>query len=496
MNTLIKKITMRVAISILGLWISPLNASAGLPEHLTSVESDADRTARIATYWTPQRVASAQPRAFAYDQKTGQIEAQEMHESQLDHYQSSPAPQGLQTTSIAGTESESAQIAPSVSIVSPHDGADVTPSTSFQIRLADQHTPVSWVFFYFAFPDHQIGVYGRYIGHKTWEVKLPSSLTGQGVWMAAVVDTNLEWTTSPIQTAIAVAPLAPEPPLPVERALWQGNGLARTTVGRLVYELPTNAEKTEWRAYQCSGSVVTEAISGRSIILTAAHCVYDRRTDGFARNVMFIPSLDTASDSIKQFGCADSPFGCWVPRVAIAPEPFATSGLIFDHSNDFAFYVVSDEGAFSGPGVLATEALDEQVGSLPIRFDPPTFGRTNPDSFTYGVGYPNNADPDLMYCAQNLRGFSSRTGGVFLENCRLTPGVSGGPFLQNYDAVAQSGEIVSVHSVIEEFYGVGMVGPDLDTGLAECLFEHAKTIALESISTVDGEAGVIFPGCP
>ena len=64
----------------------------------------------------------------------------------------------------------------------------------------------------------------------------------------------------------------------------------QTAAGRLFYEMPSNPRRKRWGGYVCSGTVVSDGATGRSVILTASHCVYDDANKAFARNVLFIPN--------------------------------------------------------------------------------------------------------------------------------------------------------------------------------------------------------------
>lgn len=464
-------------------------AMADSTASLNSPRPESERAARIAAYWTPDRIAQARAPSLIMDEKTGEVETQDPHDQHLTHYQSVPTPFHLTTTSDS---SDSRQ--PTLSILTPAPGANIDRETSFQVQLSDPDAPISFVVFYFLHGTDELSQIGRYIGHRTWEARLPADRPDELVWMALARDTNGTWMFTPIQWAILRDSSLPPSPEPVRLDSWKGNGLVRTSTGRLLYEHPSNAERTEWRAFQCSGTVVTEPVTGRSIILTASHCAYERRRKSFARNVLFIPSHEVPSEDIRTFGCAQSPFGCWAPNLAVVPDGYANGGKALPLSFEYSFYVVSDEDAYIGPNILPTDALDEQVGSMPIKFDSPITGPSNEGSFTYGVGYPNGFDPTLMYCSRTLSNYS--TSNLFLKTCGLSVGVSGGPLLQNYDADTQSGEIVSVFSfMVRTNSSDGLAGPDLDTDHAKCAFDFAQSVSLENIPDRDGDAGVVVDGC-
>ena len=83
--------------------------------------------------------------------------------------------------------------------------------------------------------------------------------------------------------------LTPTPLYIKTNAEWSG-GVVQTAAGRIYFEMPSNPKWKRWAGYVCSGTVATDDTSGRSIIITAAHYVYDDANKAFARNVLFIPN--------------------------------------------------------------------------------------------------------------------------------------------------------------------------------------------------------------
>ena len=60
--------------------------------------------------------------------------------------------------------------------------------------------------------------------------------------------------------------------------------------GRIYFEMPSDTPGY-WADYVCSGTVATDPEDNeRSIVVTAAHCVFDDVNKAFARNVIFIPN--------------------------------------------------------------------------------------------------------------------------------------------------------------------------------------------------------------
>ena len=103
----------------------------------------------------------------------------------------------------------------------------------------------------------------------------------------------------------------------------------------------------------------------RSVILTAAHCVYDDANKAFARNVIFIPDQTDTTGTGTDLNCSNDPMGCWSPLFGVVDVKYAAT--IFPNNNawDYAFCVVSDTGAHTS-GFLTgfCDALDRAAGSM------------------------------------------------------------------------------------------------------------------------------------
>ena len=272
---------------------------------------------------------------------------------------------------------------------------------------------------------------------------------------------------------------------------WSLGGDVQTAAGRLLYELPIRRNLSRWGGYVCSGTAVTDNVSGRSIILTAGHCVYDDAYGVFARNVLFIPNQAETSGSETDTNCSNDPIGCWVAEFGVTDSRWATASFPYDW--DFGYYVVPDTGSYAGSGA-SSSALDQSVRTLPMSFSPARIndgatGSGTPD-FTYALGYPGNLDPNFMHCAEDATTINSQ---LWLPSCRLWRGASGGPWVQPMTLGTGSGTIISVNS-----YGFGdcfgMAGPRL-SGSASCVFDVAKSIRFNEVLQQDGRQGVLVDGC-
>jgi len=273
----------------------------------------------------------------------------------------------------------------------------------------------------------------------------------------------------------------------VTNAQWTAGGTVQTVAGRLYFEMPNNAQRSgPWTGYVCSGTVAADGTSGRSAIVTAAHCVYDDAHKAFARNVMFIPDQAHTSGSGTDHNCSNDPIGCWLPSFGVVDVNWTTRTFPDNIAWDYAFYVVDDSGAHQQGITTSSDALDS-VGSLTLSFASPYHDVNNSNvDFTYALGYSYSEDPKFMYCAEDMT-----TNGTFnwwLPSCGLSGGSSGGPWVQPMDTTAGSGPIISVNS-----WGYtnspGMAGPKFYGTSTSCVFESAKSTSFGSVTSLDGDAG-------
>ena len=136
-------------------------------------------------------------------------------------------------------------------------------------------------------------------------------------------------------------------------ASWTKGGAILKGSGKVYFVMGSSA-------YVCSGSVATDARSGKSLVLTAGHCAYDEVARAFATNWLFIPEFDSA----PTFTCANTAYGCWTAEALVVHRGYATAGGFNTQAtvHDFAFAVVG------GGGKSGTAQLDATVGSFPISF--------------------------------------------------------------------------------------------------------------------------------
>jgi hypothetical protein len=185
---------------------------------------------------------------------------------------------------------------------------------------------------------------------------------------------------------------------------WTAGGIVQTAVGRILFGMGG-------AYYVCTGTAVRDTATDRSIILTAAHCVYDDTNKVFATNVLFIPNQDATTGTKTDFSCTNDPLGCWTASFGVVDTKWASQTWDANIPADFAYYVVSNTGANSG-SMAVPEALDQAVSPLSIDFANSPVSR-----YGYSLGYPGNRDPDFRYCADTIA--SRSTIGYLLSGCDM-----------------------------------------------------------------------------
>jgi hypothetical protein len=264
----------------------------------------------------------------------------------------------------------------------------------------------------------------------------------------------------------------------VPNAEWDRGGYVQEAAGRILFEMPKPAQGRKpptWVAYVCSGTVVIDPRLNASIILTAAHCVYDDVSKVFARNVIFIPN-QAGSGTPTDSNCGNDVMGCWSPSLGVVDKNWTTRTFPNNVEWDYAYYVVPTTGAHEG-AASPSDSLEDSVHELPLPFTAPQV-----DVLTHALGYSYSDDPNFMYCSEPLATASAVN--WWLGSCELTGGSSGGPWIQPMDPDTGSGEIRSVNS-----WGYtnqpGMAGPFLDAS-ADCTFKVAAGLTTGNFTSATG----------
>ncbi len=465
---------------------------------LTATVVDARPSAKnqkVIDHWTPARIKQAIPRqlviasnGLGYLRKPDGSLQPHGHNKLVEVTKTTKQPQAKPGT--GGGDKEG----PSVSPIEPEDGATVGASQRFAATIADP-SGVRSASLVITFPDggNQSFTMSNSSG-DTWENTISGFTTSTGWnWHVEAKDASKgKGNVTVSDSYVFDVSTSGEPPPTggdvITNSDWPDeNGVIQASVGRIYFEMPTNRKLKRWAGYVCSGTVAIDGTTGRSVIITAAHCAYDDVNNAFARNVLFIPNQDGTSGTGTDTNCNNDPVGCWTPSFSVVDTNWTTSTFPDNIPWDYAYYVVSDTGAHSGSG--AGGSLEQTVAGLSISFAPPVHddgGTTKDDAdYTHGIGYSYSDDPNLMYCAENMT--TEGDANWWLPSCGLSGGSSGGPWIQ--PLTNGVGPIISVNS-----WGYtgqpGMAGPFLDVTSAACLFDEAKGTDFGVVSSADGQQGI------
>lgn len=457
----------------------------------------ADKRA-VIEHWTPERRAMAIPR----DLRIGTD-----NQGYLRQADGSLLPYGLQNTSQKkhpptpqAKPSDSNDTPSVINMITPDGSSSVGETVDFSAQITDEQG-IKSVSFIIIYPDGFTQSFSPSEGSNNhWIITLSGFNHGDWGWYIVVKDSGSKGGNTTVSDPIFFT---------VEigggsggtgegdtiiNEHWTAGGMIQSVAGRIYFEMPGNAKrKGPWSGYVCSGTVAEDSTWGRSIIITAAHCVYDDVNKAFARNVLFIPNQDATSGSGTDLNCNNDPVGCWAPSFAVVDIEWTNDTFPNNIAWDYAFYVVNDTGAHSG--TAAPDSLDQAVGALSVNFAPPYYddgeaAASSPD-FTHALGYSYNDDPNFMYCAEDMT--TNGSSNWWLPSCGLSGGSSGGAWMQPVDN--GNGVIISINS-----WGYtnspGMAAPKLSGSTAECLFEEAKILSFAAVPTTNGDAGVTIAYCP
>ena len=456
------------------------------------------RAQKVFDHWTAERIEAAEPRDMLIDHRgKAYIRGKK---GKLKPHGHSDAPELTSNTRriqgnirIDDRQTQDNQ-APTVTARSPGDNAVIGSSQTFSANVTDVDG-VREVTFEITFGGQVYTFAGTNTSGNTWSTTVEGFTSGQGSWRVIARDRvkrkggNVGATPS---WGFTVDAGTPPPPPPggggiVQNARWANGGAIQTAAGRLLYEMPNG---NGWSGYVCSGTAATDGTNGRSIIITAAHCVYDDADGAFARNVIFIPNQDGTSGSGTDRDCSNDPVGCWATAFGVVERNWTTSVFPDNIPWDYAYYVVDDAGSHSGSGTGG--ALDAAVGSFEVSFAAPSVDDGQPGEFsqdwTHALGYSYSDDPFFMYSAEDMT--TEGSDNWWIPSSQLSGGSSGGPWIQPMDESGGTGPLMSVNS-----WGYttadGMAGPILNGTTAECLFEASKSASLSLANNADGQQGLV-----
>ncbi len=477
-------------------------ATVTAPATIADSDQKLSKRDQVVSHWTPARRAAAIPRDLVIDPRgLGYLKHPSGRLIPYGHTTKAEIMAQLPKGKPSGGSGDSTP--PSITPLKPLEGDSIGTSGDFRAQITDD-SGIKSVTFTIGYPSGMTQNFTpSFLGEDIWGMTLNGFSDGSWRWQVTAKDGGPKGGNSGSTgwinfAAGGTAPLPAAGDTVVDSPWGESDdgGAVKAAAGRIYFEMPTNSKRRRWAGYVCSGTVVNDGTSGRSIIITAAHCVYDDANKAFARNVLFIPNQDGTSGSGTDLNCSNDPIGCWTPNFGVVDSDWASRVFPDNIPWDYAYYVVSDSGAHD-PGLKSASArLDEAVSGLTIDFSTPEIndgenGAGTAD-FTHALGYSYSYDPDFRYCAEDMT--TEGSDNWWLPSCGLSGGSSGGPWIQPMDAASGNGPIISVNS-----WGYsnspGMAGPKL-SGLssAECLFGSAKSSGWK-LSVPDGDAGYT-ENCP
>lgn len=162
--------------------------------------------------------------------------------------------------------------------------------------------------------------------------------------------------------------------------------------------------------YVCSAAVIN-----RRILLTAAHCVFDRQTKKFYTNWLYVPAYNGAIS-------ATSPYCQWSSNYRIVASQWSSSSG-YPTTDDFAILVLNDR---------VCNSYTRTIGAWLGYFGWQTY-RLIGNNISQ-LGYPGNLDSGrrMQITQSNVYSRTSYAGEI---GSAQGPGTSGGPWVQNFGVV-------------------------------------------------------------
>ncbi len=492
--------TLMKKLALLGTSIALTTAMAATAQAKPSAKSQ-----QVFDHWTAERIADAQPRDMVIDHRgLGYVKGKN---GQLTPHGHTKRPElTMKKTKgivpMAKPPSNGDSTPPTVVTRSPADGATISTTPTFSAVVTDA-SGVKSVVFNIDYGGQVYNFDATNVGNDTWEASLSGFTSGSGTWTVTATDTTKRGGNSSTTGSFGFSVDGTPPPPPsgdvVTNSRWDKGGDIQTSTGRLFYEMISarRGKRYTWSGYVCSGTVTNDAATGRSVIITAAHCVYNDEYKAFARNVLFIPNQDQTTGSGTDSDCTNDPLGCWTADFGVVEENWTTRTFPSNIPWDYAYYVVDDSGSHSGNG--SSGSLETVAGGFDVSFATPNHddGNSGPGSldWTHNLGYSYSDDPFFMYSAMDMEEMDAAN--WWQPQSDLSGGSSGGPWIQPMNEASGNGPIISVNSWGYTNGDPGMAGPKLSGTTAQCAFDAARTAPMSTGNNADGEQGVVVDpsGC-
>jgi len=227
-------------------------------------------------------------------------------------------------------------------------------------------------------------------------------------------------------------------------ASWTKLGKPLAATGKVFFTMGTTN-------YVCSGLLITEATPGRSIVLTAGHCVWDNKAVGaWATNFIFIPAYD--SNPVND--CSSSPDRCLVATALVASSGFTSQTSFSTQATtyDWAFVAVEESGETGFN--LAVDGFSNSATAY---------------AFGYPAARPYSGN-DLVYCAGPISQDTRSNGMTWGLGCNMTGGASGGPWLAGFNTTTNVGSASSLNSYKYGSDSTKMYGPKFNAKTLEVFY--------------------------
>ncbi|WP_372410451.1 serine protease [Streptomyces luteireticuli] len=170
----------------------------------------------------------------------------------------------------------------------------------------------------------------------------------------------------------------------------------------------------------CSASVVKSP--GKNLVLTAGHCAKPRDLSNYP---IFVPQFRSDKDAGHQ------PFGVFPVQAKFVDPAYTDSRSTGQDSNlDFGFLRVGANG---------NGKVEDVVGGLRLTATPRMTNKVTV------VGYPNDNNPGrkAVSCTTGTKHYQGYRQ-MELDCANLYRGVSGGPWIMNYDARNRTGDVIGI----------------------------------------------------